>query len=135
MVYVTAFNMTEHNLTLPFKTEIGKISILTLTEYENLIQIEPQTLALAKMNQLDNVELGINEIISQKTSPSIGSEQKPPPEYEKFWFPTPETCLNPESLPSIQREIYDQILYFQGLEKIEPNNNIQDRMTFLSNFQ
>ena len=134
-VYVTAFNMTEHNLTLPFKTEIGKFSILTLTEYENLIQIEPQTLALAKMNQTDNVELGINEIISQKTSPSIGSEQKPPPEYEKFWFPTPETCPNPESLPSIQREIYDQILYFQGLEKIEPNNNIQDRLTFLSNFQ
>ena len=127
--------MTEHNLTLPFKTEIGKFSILTLTEYENLIQIEPQTLALAKMNQPDNVELGINDIISQKTSPSLGSEQKPPPEYEKFWFPTPETCPNPESLPSIQREIYDQILYFQGLEKIEPNNNIHDRMTFLSNFQ
>ena len=135
IVYVTAFNMTEHNLTLPFKTEIGKFSILTLTEYENLVQIEPQTLALAKMNQPDNVELGINEIISKKTSPSLASEQKPPPEYEKFWFPTPETCPNPESLPSIQREIYDQILYFQGLEKIEPNNNIQDRMTFLSNFQ
>ena len=74
IVYVTAFNMTEHNLTLHFKTEIGKFSIFTLTEYENLIQIEPQTLALAKMNQPDNVELGINEIISQKTSPSLGSE-------------------------------------------------------------
>ena len=135
IVYVTAFNMTEHNLTLPFKTEIGKFSMLTLNEYENLIQIEPKTLALAKMNQPDNVELGINEIISQKTSPSLGSEQKPPPECEKFWSPTPETCPNPESLPSIQREIYDQILYFQGLEKIEPNNNIQDRMSFLSNFQ
>ena len=62
--------MTEHNLTLPLETEIEKFSILTLTEYENLIQIEPETLALAKMNQPDNVELGINEIISQKTSPS-----------------------------------------------------------------
>ena len=63
IVYVTAFNMTEHHLTLPFKTEIGKVSILTLTQNENLIQIEPQTLALAKMNQPDNVELRINEII------------------------------------------------------------------------
>ena len=45
IVYVTAFNMTEHHLTLPFKTEIGKFSILTLTQNENLIQIEPQTLA------------------------------------------------------------------------------------------
>ena len=108
--YVTAFNMTEVNLTLPFKTDIGKFSILTLTEYKNLIKIEPQTLASAKMNQPESVELGINEIISQKKSPSLGSEQKPPPEYKKFWFPTPKTCPNPESLPSIQREIYDQIL-------------------------
>ena len=102
--------MTEHHLTLPFKTEIGKFSIFTLTQYENLIQIESQTLALAKMNQPENVELGINEIISQKASPSEASGKKPPPEYEKFWFPTPETCPNPGSLPSIQREIYDQIL-------------------------
>ena len=63
VVYVTAFNMTEHNLAMPFKTKIGKFSILTLTEYENLIQIEPQILAFAKMNQPDNVELGIKEII------------------------------------------------------------------------
>ena len=39
IVYVTAFNMTEHHLTLPFKTEIGKFSIFTLTQYKNLIQI------------------------------------------------------------------------------------------------
>ena len=31
IVYVTAFNMKEHHLTLPFSTEIGKFSILTLT--------------------------------------------------------------------------------------------------------
>ena len=72
-------------------------------------------------------------MFSQKSSPSEASEKKPPPEYENFWFPTPETCPNPN--PSFQREIYDQILYFQCLEKIEPNNNIQDRMTFLNNFQ
>ena len=57
------------------------------------------------------------------------------PEYEKFWFPTPETCQNPELLPEIQRDIYDQILHFQGLEKLEPKTNYQDRLTFIKNFK
>ena len=69
IVYVTAFNMREHHLTLPFKTEIGKFSIFTLTQYKNLIQIEPQTLALAKMNQPDNVELGIIKNNFSKNEP------------------------------------------------------------------
>ena len=95
---------------LPFKTEIGNFSILTLTQYKNLIQINLKILALAKMNKPDTVELEINEITSKKVSPLEASEQKPPPEYEKFWFPTTEKCPNPESFSSFQREIYDQIL-------------------------
>ena len=119
-VYITAFNMTEHYLTLPFKTETGKFSILTLSEFKKFIPILPETLALAKMKQPDDVELGIDELIEEKTSMPSASQLKPPPEYEKFWFPTPETCSNPGSLPTIHWEIFEQILHFQSLEKIEP---------------
>ena len=97
-VYITAFNMTEHYLTLAFKTEIGKFPILTLSEFEKLIPILPETLALAKMKQPDDVELGINELIEEKTSMLSASQLKPPSEYEKLWFPTPETCPNPRKL-------------------------------------
>ena len=119
LLYITAFNITDHHVTLPFKTEIGKFSILTLTEAENLIPIDAEMLAFAKMNNPDDIEMGINELIQQHCDNQQSQLQRQP-EYEKFWFPTPETCQNPVLLPQIQRDIYDQILHFQGLEKIEP---------------
>ena len=134
LLYITAFNITDHHVTLPFKTEIGKFSILTLTEAENLIPIDAEMLAFAKMNNPDDIEMGINELIQQHCD-NQQSQQQRQPEYEKFWFPTPETCQNPVLLPQIQRDIYDQILHFQGLEKIEPKMNFQDRLTFIKNFK
>ena len=91
-------------------------------------------LAFAKMNNPDDIEMGINELIQQNCD-NQQSQQQRQPEYEKFWLPTPETCQNPELLPQIQRDIYDQILNFQGLEKIEPKINFQDRLTFIKNFK
>ena len=124
LLYITAFNITDHHVALPFKTEIGKFSILTLKEAKNLIPIDAEMLAFAKMNNPDDIEMGINELI-QHNCDNQQSQQQRQPEYEKFWFPTPETCQNPELLPQIQRDIYDQILHFQGLEKIEPKMRSQ----------
>ena len=95
LLYITAFNITDHHITLPFKTEIGKFSILTLKEAENLFPIEPEMIAFAKMNHPDDIEMGINELIQQSCD-SQQPQMKHEPEYEKFWFPTPETCQNPE---------------------------------------
>ena len=134
LLYITAFNITDHHITLPFKTEIGKFSILTLKEAENLFPIEPEMIEFAKMNHPDDIEMGINELIQQSCD-SQQPQMKHEPEYEKFWFPTPETCQNPELLPQIQRDIYDQILHFQGLEKLEPKTKCQDRLTFIKNFK
>ena len=78
--------------------------------------------------------MGIKELIQQNRD-NQQSQQQRQPEYEKFCFPTPETYQNPELLPQIQRDIYDQILHFQGLEKIEPKRNFQDRLTFIKNFK
>ena len=133
LLYITAFNNTNHHNTLPFKTEIRKLSILTMNEAENLFPIEPEMIAFAKMNHPDDIEMGINELIQQSRDkqPQMKHEHKK----EKFWFPTPETCQNLELLPQIQRDIYDQILHFPSLEKIELKMNLQDRLTFIKNFK
>ena len=132
--YIKRFGSDARNTSRLLPSEhLLTFSILTLSEFEKLIPILPETLALAQMKQPDDVELGINELIEGKTSMPSSSQLKPPPEYEKFWFPTPETCPNPGSLPTIQREIYDHILHFQS--QIEPKNNLQDRLTFLKNFE
>ena len=54
------------------------------------------------------------------------------PEYEKLWFPTPETCPEPTNLSPLQREIFEQLLKLQEMEKLHPKGNHQDKFTFRS---
>ena len=77
--------------------------------------------------------MGINELFQQSfdKQPQLKHEH----EFEKFWFPTPETCQNPELLPQIKPDISDQILHFHGPEKMEPKLNLQDRLTFIESFK
>ena len=60
LLYITAFNITDHHVTLPFKTDFGKFSILTLKQAENF---NAEMLAFSKMNNPDDIETGINELI------------------------------------------------------------------------
>ena len=59
---------------------------------------------------------------------------RPPPDYEKIWFPTPETCANPESLPPLQRKIFDNIAELQNCDSLNPMTNANDKETFLNPF-
>ena len=54
-----------------------------------------------------------------------------PPDYSKFWFPTPATCNDFSNLTALQREIYDQILQLQRQEKTDPKKNDADKTEFL----
>ena len=132
-LYISALNVTDHVITLPNKSTIANFSILTSTDMKNIIPIDPQTLALAKMTNPENVKHEINQLIQVNKSNDV-KPIKPKPEYEKFWFPTPETCENPNILTPIQREIYDQILHFKNLELCEPKSSDHDRLTFLDQF-
>ena len=50
------------------------------------------------------------------------------------WYPTPETCSNPNKLNAIERRIYDEILALRELEKLDPSQSDGQRMNFLKNF-
>ena len=49
-------------------------------------------------------------------------------------FTTPETCPDPTNLSPLQREIYEQLLKLQEMEKFDPKGNHQDKITLLSKF-
>ena len=132
-LYIAALNVTDHVITLPNRSKIANFTILRSTDTRNIIPIDSQTLALAKMNNPEDLEHEINQLIQVNETDNM-KISKPQPEYEKFWFPTPETCENPNFLTPIQREIYDQILNFKKLELCEPKLNDHDRLTFLSQF-
>ena len=42
----------------------------------------------------------VNQILSTGKVHGKNQPKRPPPEYDKIWFPTPATCPNPEILPS-----------------------------------
>ena len=68
-------------------------------------------IALAQMQSETKDIVEINQLIQDFTK----QPARPAPEYDKLWFPTPETCTNPANLSPLQREIYDQILRFQKI--------------------
>ena len=131
-IYISAVNPTDHQIIVSYNTIIASFEILNPTQAEKLIQIDPQLLALAKMRDHENIEAELNQLIQDKNFNQ--SNERPKPEYEKLWFPTPETCPNPEMLSPLEREIFDQIQNFQMLEKIDPKASSEYRAQFLQQF-
>ena len=78
-----------------------------------------------ELNQL------IQDVHFQKIETPTG---RPPPEYSKLWFPTPETCTDLSNLTPLQRDIYDEILKLQRLEKMDPTKSEGERRDFLAKF-
>ena len=133
-MYISAINITDHYVHLKANTLVASFEILSQAQAEKLISIDPQLIALAKQRDPDDIENGLNQLIQIECS-NDESKKRPGPEYEKLWFPTPETCPNPHLIPPLQREIFDQIQHFQGLEKIDPKVNEVHKQTFLANFK
>ena len=50
------------------------------------------------------------------------------------WYPTPESCIEPDKLVAIERRIYDEILALRELEKHDPSKSHEQQMKFLKSF-
>ena len=97
------------------------MEILIEAQADNLIEIGPQLISSEKMLNLDDFECELNQLIQdfhfQKIDTPTG---RPPPDYSKLWFPTPETCNDFANLTSLQRDVYDQFLPHQRQEQMDP---------------
>ena len=51
------------------------------------------------------------------------------------WYPTPETCSEPDKLNKIERDVFDKILALRELEKLDPVRSHEERVKFLQNFK
>ena len=133
-LFIFAINITEHPITIANKTEVAKFSILTAEQAKNLTAIDPELIALAAQKSENNSIIEINQLIQDYCRQGKNQPSRPAPEYDKLWFPTPETCDNPDQLPPLQREVYDQILKLQQAERLTPAQNEDDREQFLEKF-
>ena len=63
------------------------------------------------MRNPDDFEDALNQLIQEFYFKKVDTPTgRPPPDFSKPWFATPETCSEFSNLTPLQTEIYDQIL-------------------------
>ena len=62
-VFVSAINLSDNQITLNNQTEIAHFENLNEAEADNLIEIDPQLISLAKMRNRDDFEGELNQLI------------------------------------------------------------------------
>ena len=126
MVSILALNLNDHSITFTKNKQVAVFQFISPQEEEKLIEIGPQLLALDKMK---NGELmnQINQLSRVRNNRSSRQPKRPSPEYDKIWFPTPETCQNPENVPPLQRKFFDHISELQQRDSLNPQCNEKDK--------
>ena len=79
LIVISVLNITDHPITLSNKTEIGPFSVLTTDQAENLFQIDPQLISLAKSRNQSDPLYEINQLIQDFTVQAGNQPKRPPP--------------------------------------------------------
>ena len=137
---IGVINLSASKCTIPPRTLVGKLKLLTPEQIEFLAPIDPSVLEVVKKHSTSKKDLdkNLSAIYNlhrpQGTTRQINFLGKSSINDRQFWFPTPETCSDPSKLNETEREIYEAILHMRQLEKINPERSDQDRADFLKNF-
>ena len=102
-ISILAISLNELKVTLPKNKQIAVFQFLSPQDEEDMIEIGPDRLTLDRMKD-GEIFNNVNQFLS--TGKIHGKDQptRPPPDYDKIWFPTQETCPNPENLPSLREK-------------------------------
>ena len=114
-------NPNNHTFTLDANTTLAHFRIPTLHQAANITPMPVEHLNLITKYP-DEAEAVINQLF-------VNPDMKP-----TKWYPTPETCSEPDKLNAIERRTYYEILALRELEKLDPSQSDEQRMNFLKNF-
>ena len=117
-------NFSELPYTIPVDTHLADFKILTPEQIKYIQPVDP-TLLSFMMQHDDTSEIYLHELLKV---PPQNQEQ------ETYWFPTPEEPGDPTTYTQFQQRVNDELLEFQRLEKLNPQDNEESRTSFLSNF-
>ena len=120
MIQVT--NPNEHEYTLEPNTNLANFRIPTPHQAANITPMPVEHLKLITDHPEDAAAV-INQLF-------VNSEMKP-----TKWYPTPETCSEPDKLKRIERRIFDKIVALRELEKLDPLRSHDERIKVLQNFK
>ena len=113
--YVQITNPMDHIITIPQHSTVAVFRILTPNQAKNIQPMTNEQLALITKypDEASNV---INQLF-----------QDPSATNDKRWYPTPETCDDPDKLNKIERRIYDEIIQLREAEKLNPKCDDEQR--------
>ena len=74
-VFVSAINLSDNQITLNNQTEIAHFEILNKAQADNLIEVDPQLISLAKMRNPDDFEGELNHLIQDFFSKKLTYQQ------------------------------------------------------------
>ena len=118
-VFVLAKNLSGNQITPNNQSEIAHSQILNEPQADNVIEIDPHLISLAKMSNPVDFEGELNQLKQDFHFTKIDTPTgRPHLDYSKLWFPTPGNCKESPNSTPLQREIYYQVLKFQRQEKI-----------------
>ena len=135
---VGILNLTGQPCTIPARTTVGKLKLLTSEQIEFLTPIDPAVLNMVQRYST-SVQESIESIatiynLKPKKAGQSGLNLLDVDDSRSFWFPTPENCSDPTSLTGVEKDIYDAIVKFKKMEELNPNNSTEQKNEFLSKF-
>ena len=114
-------NPNNHTFALDANTTLAQFCIPTPHQAANITPMPVEHLNLMTKYP-DEAEAVINQLF---VNPDMKASK---------WYPTPETCCEPDKLKAIERQIYDEILALRVLKKLDTSHSDQQRINFLKNF-
>ena len=94
-IFISAINLSDYPITINNNKQIAFFEILNEAQADNLVEIDPQLISLAKMRNPDDFENELNQLVHDAYFKKFDTiTGRPPPDYSKLWFPTPETCTD-----------------------------------------
>ena len=119
-------NTTPTPFTIKRNTTIAEFKILSPEEAKELRPLNTAALKVLTEDDSEEALVYINELLKTSEKPSNN---------QNFWFPTPDNPGDPSTHTPIQSRILREIKELEEIQKLDPNNNTEDREVFLKNFK
>ena len=87
-LYVSALNVTEYPITINSRTEVGRFSIFLTEQANQLTQVDPQLITLAKSRNKDDYFAELNQLIQDFTQHKPGQTRRPHRNTVNYGFDT-----------------------------------------------
>ena len=125
-IEVRVTNTTPTPYTIKKNTTVAEFKIMSPEEAKELKPLNTAALKVLTEDDSEDAILYMNELLKTSDQPS---------QSQNFWFPTPDNPGDPSTYTPIQSRILREIKELEEIQKLDPNNNAEDREAFLKNFK